>query len=78
MQDLFQLDGQTAVVVGGEGVLGGAIAEAFAGAKSKVAIVGLNAENGEKRVESITAKGGIATFREANVLEVDTLRAARA
>ena len=77
MQDLFQLDGEIAVVVGGEGVLGGALAEALSAAGAKVAIVGINSENGAKRVESITGKGGVATFREGNVLKPDTLRAAR-
>ena len=77
MTDLFRLDGKTAVVVGGEGVLGGGIAESFAEAGAKVAIVGLNAENGEKRVASIAEKGGTATFRQANVLKPETLREAR-
>jgi NAD(P)-dependent dehydrogenase (short-subunit alcohol dehydrogenase family) len=77
MQDLFQLDGEIAVVVGGEGVLGGALSEALAAAGAKVAVVGINTENGAKRVESITGKGGVAIFREGNVLKPDSLRAAR-
>jgi len=77
MNDLFLLDDQTAVVVGGTGVLGGSIAAALAGAGAKVAIVGRSAERGQQRVEAIESAGGTAMFQSADALDIDSLREAR-
>lgn len=76
MNDLFQLNDQTAVVVGGTGVLGGAIAEALAGAGARVAIVGRSAERGQARVDSIKSQGGTAMFQAADALSADSLKKA--
>lgn len=38
--DLFRLDGEVAVVIGGTGSLGGGMADALAAAGAKVAVVG--------------------------------------
>ncbi len=43
--DLIGLAGKTAVVVGGTGTLGGAIADALAGAGAHILITGRNAEH---------------------------------
>ena len=43
MNDLFRLDTVVAAVIGGTGALGGAMAEALAGAGGRVAIVGRSA-----------------------------------
>lgn len=48
LSQLFSLQGQTAVVVGGTGVLGGAICDALAGAGAFVYVVGRNATAGEE------------------------------
>ncbi|HHK41958.1 MAG TPA: D-mannonate oxidoreductase, partial [Planctomycetaceae bacterium] len=47
---LFDLSDEVAVVLGGTGVLGGAMAEALARQGARVAVVGRNAERGELRV----------------------------
>jgi NAD(P)-dependent dehydrogenase (short-subunit alcohol dehydrogenase family) len=75
--NLFQLQGSVAAVIGGTGVLGGAMATALAAAGAHVAVVGRNAERGNSRVESIQAAGGTALFQAADVLDSDSLIAAR-
>src|SRR5947209_4938831 len=75
--DLFHLQGETAVVVGGTGVLGGAMAEALAGAGARVAVVGRSEERGTERVRSIEAAGGRAVFQSADALDRDSLARAR-
>lgn len=77
MHKLFQLDDQTAVVIGGTGVLGGGMAEALAGAGARVAIVGRSAERGEARAATIRDQGGEALFQSADALDIESLRAAR-
>lgn len=75
--DIFHLENETAVVVGGTGVLGGAMAEALAGAGARVAIVGRNAERGAERVSKIVSAGGRAIFCEADVMNRASLLSAR-
>ncbi len=62
LQKLFGLDGQVAVVVGGTGVLGGALCDGLAGAGAHVVVSGRSEERGAKRVEAIVAAGGQASF----------------
>ncbi len=59
---LFDLSAEIAVVIGGTGVLGGALAEGLAKAGAAVAVVGRNRERGEARVAAIRAAGGRAAF----------------
>jgi NAD(P)-dependent dehydrogenase (short-subunit alcohol dehydrogenase family) len=75
--DLFSLEQETAVVIGGTGVLGGAMAEALAAAGARVAVVGRNAERGQERVRSISARGGRARFQAADALDRASLERAR-
>ncbi|MDW8244498.1 MAG: SDR family oxidoreductase [Thermogemmata sp.] len=78
MQDgLFDLQGEVAVVIGGTGVLGGAMAMALAGAGAAVAVVGRHEERGRERVETIRLQGGRAVFVYADALERDSLQLAR-
>ncbi len=65
-QELFGLSGKTAVVIGGTGVLGGAIADALAHAGAHVVVVGRNAENGAARVQQIEKQQGSAEFFAAD------------
>ncbi len=75
--DLFSLGNQTAVVIGGTGVLGGAMADALAGQGARVAIVGRSAERGNQRVDAIKSAGGQAIFQSADAMDRDSLVAAR-
>src|SRR3954467_14076510 len=54
---LFSLDGDVAVVIGGGGVLAGAMAEGLAEAGARIAIVGRTQANADARAQSIVAKG---------------------
>ena len=58
LQELFGLDGLTAVVIGGTGVLGGAFCDALGAAGAHVVVAGRSAERGEARAETIVAGGG--------------------
>lgn len=73
----FCLQEETAVVIGGTGVLGGAMARALGAAGAKVAIVGRSAERGEKCVQTIQESGGTAMFHTADALDPQSLRQAR-
>jgi NAD(P)-dependent dehydrogenase (short-subunit alcohol dehydrogenase family) len=73
MSKLFDLTGETAVVLGGTGALGGGMAEALAAAGAAVAIVGRSTERGAERVRAIEAAGGKATFEAADALDRQSL-----
>lgn len=75
--DLFQLTDQVAVVLGGTGALGGAMAQALASAGARVVVSGRSEERGLQCVERITAAGGKASFQAADALDADSLTAAR-
>ena len=75
LSNLFGLDGKTAVVIGGTGVLGGAFSDALAGAGAHVVVVGRNAERGEACVARIAAAGGSAEFVAADSTSRDDLEA---
>jgi NAD(P)-dependent dehydrogenase (short-subunit alcohol dehydrogenase family) len=74
---LFNLDGQTAIVIGGTGALGGAMALALAGCGARVAVVGRSAERGTERVREIETAGGTALFQSADAFDRDSLARAR-
>lgn len=67
LEKLFGLSGQTAVVIGGTGVLCGAMAEGLAQAGAFVVVAGRDAERGRARVEAITKLGGAAAFVTVDV-----------
>jgi len=73
---LFDLSGEVAVVVGGTGVLGSALAEGLAEAGAKVAVLGRNEERGQIRVKNIQSKGGHAAFFTADALRRPALQIA--
>jgi NAD(P)-dependent dehydrogenase (short-subunit alcohol dehydrogenase family) len=76
-KSLFDLEGETAVVLGGTGALGGAMAEALAVAGALVALVGRNAQRGDERVRRIESGGGRALFQAADARDRDSLAQAR-
>jgi NAD(P)-dependent dehydrogenase (short-subunit alcohol dehydrogenase family) len=79
MSDLFDLSSEIAVVIGGTGVLGGALAEGLAAAGASVAVLGRNKERGGERVNAIRKAGGRADFFEADAMDCESLsRAHRA
>jgi len=74
--ELFDLSGEVAVVIGGTGVLGGAIAQGLAEAGAKVAVVGRNSERGDARAKEIRGQGGQAAFFSADAMKKESLQAA--
>jgi NAD(P)-dependent dehydrogenase (short-subunit alcohol dehydrogenase family) len=77
-QALFDLSEDVAVVVGGTGVLGGAMADALALAGARVAVLGRSEARGQERVAAIESSGGQACFVAADVSDLSSLQAARA
>ncbi len=69
LHDLFGLDNQVAVVIGGTGVLGGALAEGIAQAGAKVVVAGRSKERGDERVQAIVGRGGVALFQSVEAHE---------
>jgi NAD(P)-dependent dehydrogenase (short-subunit alcohol dehydrogenase family) len=75
--NLFDLTGEVAVVLGGTGVLGGAMAEGLAAAGAKVAVLGRNSERGKARACSIHQQSGTAEFFPADAVNQSSLEGAR-
>jgi NAD(P)-dependent dehydrogenase (short-subunit alcohol dehydrogenase family) len=67
--DIFRLDGRVALIPGGGGSIGGAIAEAFAGVGARVAVAGRNQAALDATVERVRAAGsaGVAVVGDATV-----------
>jgi NAD(P)-dependent dehydrogenase (short-subunit alcohol dehydrogenase family) len=76
LTDLFSLQGQVAVVTGGTGVLGGAMAHGLAQAGAKVGVLGRRREQADAVVREIEAEGGVALAVPADVLNREQLEAA--
>jgi NAD(P)-dependent dehydrogenase (short-subunit alcohol dehydrogenase family) len=55
--DIFRLDGRVAVVAGGGGAIGSALAEALAGAGARVVAAGRSQESCEATIELVRAAG---------------------
>ena len=74
--ELFSLTDKVAVVVGGGGVLAGAMAEGLAGAGADVAIVDYNKDGAEARAASIRQLGRKALGIQADATQKPALEAA--
>ena len=77
LNSLFGLEDRVAVVTGGTGVLGGAMARGLARAGARVGILGRRREVAETVVAEIEAAGGEAISLPADVLRKDELERAR-
>ncbi len=73
----FAVAGRVAVVTGGYGVLGGAIAAGLARAGAAVAILGRRPEAAEAKAAAIRRDGGDASVLIADVLDEGRVRRAR-
>ena len=74
----FDLTGRVAVVTGGTGVLGGALARGLARAGANVGVLGRRTEKAEAVAAEIRAAGGEALALTADVLNKEQLERARA
>lgn len=77
LTDLFSLKGRVAIVTGGTGVLGGAMAAGLAAAGAHVAILGRRAAQAAAVAEALEADGGSAMALPADVLDTAQLTEAR-
>lgn len=75
LEKMFSLAGKTAVVVGGTGVLGGALADGLAQAGAFVVVAGRGADRGQARVDAIRAAGGDGAFVAVDAVERSSVRA---
>jgi NAD(P)-dependent dehydrogenase (short-subunit alcohol dehydrogenase family) len=69
--DMFTLEGRVALIAGGGGGIGSAIAEAFAGAGAQVAVVGRTAESLEQATGQLSAAGSAGLAVVADVTKED-------
>ena len=76
-QKLFDITGRTAVITGGTGVLGGAMAIGLAEAGAHVVVLGRKKENGDAILKKISEKGKKAMFVQADVLNAEQLSEAK-
>ena len=73
----IDLTGKTVVVTGGGGVLCSSFAKALAECGANIAVLDLRKESADKVAEAINQSGGKAIGVAANVLEQESLKAAR-
>ena len=77
LQQLFGLDSDVAIVIGGTGVLGGALCDGIAAAGAHVVVAGRSRERGEGRAAAIQQAGGSAEFAPVDVTARDSFRKLR-
>ena len=77
MTKLFDLTGKTALITGGTGVLGTAMAKGLADAGANTVILGRRKESGDELVKSIRSQGSRSMFVKADVLNATDLLAAK-
>ncbi|MDO5553865.1 MAG: SDR family oxidoreductase [Planctomycetia bacterium] len=74
LSDLFGLEGQVAVVVGGAGALGLCLSTGIGKAGAKIVVADMNAEACQKAVAQLEQEGISATWATVNVTDKDSLR----
>jgi NAD(P)-dependent dehydrogenase (short-subunit alcohol dehydrogenase family) len=75
LDELFGMTGQVAVVIGGTGVLCGAMARGLAGAGAKVVVAGRDPDRGGRCAHEIGVLGGEARFLPVDVMQRDSIEA---
>jgi len=75
LQNLFGLDGQTAVVIGGGGVLGAALCRGLAGAGAHVVVADLNEQGCTACVDVLQKNGGLGSHCTVDVTKRESLEA---
>ena len=75
IEELFGLEGKTAVVIGGTGELCGAMGVGLARAGAEVVIVGRNAEKAKEKLKEMEDGAGRGYFISCNVGNADELKA---
>lgn len=73
MTKLFDLSGKTAVITGGTGVLGSAMAKGLAEAGASIVVVGRRLDAGDQLIGSLKSSGFKALFVQADVLDAEQL-----
>jgi len=73
LQKMFGLDGKTAVVIGGGGVLGGALVRGLAGAGAHVVVADMVDAMCQERVAEVEAAGGKAGYCIVDVTRRESL-----
>lgn len=76
IKNLFNIEGKTAVITGGTGVLGSVMAQGLAEAGVRVVVIGRRKQVGEQLVSSIRGKDKEIIFVEADVLDATKLQKA--
>jgi NAD(P)-dependent dehydrogenase (short-subunit alcohol dehydrogenase family) len=76
-QQPFSLEGQLAVLVGGGGAIGSALAEGMSAAGAKVAVCDLSLEKATRTLDGIRSQGGTGSAHEVDALSKTSLLEAR-
>ena len=75
LKQMFGLDGQVAVVIGGAGVLGGALCRGLVQAGAHVVVADLTEEGCRLRVADLETHGGTASYRTVDVTSRESIEA---
>lgn len=67
LNSMFGLSGQVAVVIGGTGVLGGALCHGLGQAGAQVVVAGRSAERGQQRVDELAQLGAQGCFLPVDI-----------
>jgi len=78
LTDMFGLEGQVAVVIGGAGVLGGALCQGLVQAGAHVVVADVTEEGCKARVEDLQKLGGKASWVVIDVTKRESIEAALA
>jgi NAD(P)-dependent dehydrogenase (short-subunit alcohol dehydrogenase family) len=73
LENMFGLSGQTAVVIGGAGVLGGALCRGLVQAGARVIVADLTEEGCQARVDELRGLGGEADFVTVDVTKLESI-----